>query len=178
VRGWHGAPGDAIERGMAPWRAMRPADLAAVVALAGAIHPHHPERPAVFAERLALAPAGCLVLATAGAVEGYAISHPWRLGGPPALDTLLGALPPAPACWHIHDIALDPRLRGQGHAAAALRLVLAGAMARGFGRASLLAIDGLAPYWERQGFVAAPAEADGALAGYGAGAVWMLRDLT
>ena len=72
------------------WRAMAAADLPAVAALADAIHLDHPEDAAVFAERLALFPAGCLVLDSAGIVDGYVIAHPWRLLAPPALNARLG----------------------------------------------------------------------------------------
>ena len=57
------------------WRPMTEADLPAVQAMADRLHPHHPEAPAVFAERLALAPAGCRVLA-AGATAAGLCRHP------------------------------------------------------------------------------------------------------
>jgi len=64
---------------------MTEADLPAVQAMADRLHPHHPEAPAVFAERLALAPAGCRVLAGGGGVPGYAVPHPWTGTAPPPL---------------------------------------------------------------------------------------------
>jgi ribosomal protein S18 acetylase RimI-like enzyme len=155
------------------WRAMQPADLSAVVALSTAVHLHHPEDAWIFAERLSLAAAGCFVLGTP--VAGYAISHPWRLTGPPALDTLLGALPVAPECWHLHDIVVAMAERGAGHGAAGLGAVLTAAEAAGFRTASLVAIDGQAARWERLGFKLARCEAGAALATYGAGAAWMTR---
>lgn len=162
---------------------MRAADLPVVAAIAAAVHPGHPERPEVFAERLALAPAGCHVLeATAGAVSGYAVTHPWLAEAPPPLDALLGTLPEAGpgAVWHIHDIALLPEARGAGHAAALLGRLLAAA-ARGFAGATLVALAGKAGYWERHGFrpVAPRGGAAGAaaLGTYGAGATFMARAL-
>ncbi|TCZ55106.1 GNAT family N-acetyltransferase [Roseicella aquatilis] len=155
------------------WRPMVAADLAPVLALADRLHPHHPESPAVFAERLALAPEGCRVLAGAGGPLGYAVSHPWTLEGPPALDTLLGALPARPTALHIHDIALDPAARGAGHAGAVLRALLATAR---LPCATLVAIPGTGDYWTRRGFREAPVAVPAALASYGAGARFMLRD--
>jgi ribosomal protein S18 acetylase RimI-like enzyme len=150
---------------------MLPADLAAVETLAAALHPDYPERPEVFAERLALAPEGCRVLEGPAGLLGYAVTHPWA-GPPPALDRLLGALPVPAGDWHIHDIALDPAARGAGHAGAVLQDVLALAAARGCGWATLVAVAGKAAYWTPQGF--APA---GAAPGYGSGAVLMRRAL-
>jgi ribosomal protein S18 acetylase RimI-like enzyme len=149
---------------------MTEADLPAVVALADRLHPHHPESPAVFAERLALAPAGCRVLSVGGGLLGYAISHPWTGEGPPRLDALLGALPAQPGAWHIHDIALDPAARGAGHAGAVLRALLA---AQRLPRATLVAIPGMDAYWGRHGFRDAPVADIAALAAYGAGARFM-----
>jgi len=155
------------------WRPMQAADLPAVIALGAAIHTHHPEADAVFAERLALAPAGCFVLGTP--VGGYALSHPWRLAGPPPLDSLLGTLPARPEAWHLHDIALAPALRGAGQGAAGLAAILAAARAAGLGRISLVAIAGQAARWQRLGFAPAPCARPAALASYGPGAAWMLR---
>ena len=160
---------------------MRADDIATVAAIAEAVHPDHPERPAVFAERRALAPSGCLMLAGDGVALGYALSHPWRLDrGPPALDSLLGALPAAPDAWYLHDIALVPPARAKGHAASALASMWRIAMSAGIGQAMLVAIAGKAPFWAARGFravpVAAPAAA-AALAAYGPGATLMLAGL-
>lgn len=152
------------------WRPMVPADLAAVEALARVLYPDHPEAPAVFAERLALAPEGCLVLAPDGLLLGYAVTHPWNGLAPPPLDTLLGALPAAATAWHIHDVALAPEARGAGHAAAVVRAVSAGR------RTTLVALADAVPYWTRQGFRDAPCGDAAALASYGDGARFMARN--
>lgn len=130
---------------------MEPGDLPGILAAADAVHPGYPESEAVFAERLALCPEGCLVLADAEGVSGYLVSHPWR-GLPPALDTLLGSLPDNPEFWYIHDIALLPRMRGQGAASAALSAIAVRAQRADFMRMALVAIGGTLPFWQRQGF--------------------------
>jgi hypothetical protein len=55
-------------------------DLPAVMATAAQVHPGYPEDEAVFAERLALAPQGCLCLERERPLAGYVVSHPWLLG--------------------------------------------------------------------------------------------------
>lgn len=155
------------------WRPMTVADLARVEPLGNAIHQSHPERPEVFAERLALCPEGCLAL---GDLDGYIISHPWTLGRPPALDTLLGALPAAPDTWYIHDLALHERARGTGAAQAIVAHLAALAHARHLRTMSLIAVGRSPGFWMRQGFTPAPLPS-GKLASYGEGAAHMARSL-
>ena len=154
-------------------------DLDAVVALAAAIHADHPERPEVFAERLALFPAGSRVVEAGEEVVGYALAHPGLIGRPPALDTLLGALPTAPDCLYLHDIALLPQARGHGLAIRLVADLEALAVAEGLDRLALVAINGLAPVWRQFGFLPTRGDAvwRGQLAGYGDDAVYMTRDV-
>ncbi|PYD76393.1 GNAT family N-acetyltransferase [Novacetimonas pomaceti] len=161
----------------AQWRPMYRSDLSRIQALAGTIHPAYPEDDAVFAQRLSLCPAGCLVLGTPDATAGYVLSHPWRRGAPPRLNTLLEGLPPRPECWYVHDLAIAPAWRGQGAAGMALDLVERVARQAGFGRMELVATSGAVPFWKRRGFMPAP---DGALlaASYGDGALLMERPVT
>lgn len=158
------------------WRAMVAGDLDAVLDAAAIIHPGYPEDRAVFAERLALWPEGCRILDADGTVGGYALTHPWRYGTPPKLDTLLGALPAEPDTYYLHDIALLARARGQG---AARRLVddLAALAARsGLPTLSLVAVNASRPIWEAQGFAVAD-DAAPDLASYGGEAWFMVRRL-
>ena len=64
------------------------------------------------AEKQRLFPEGCLVLASALTVAGYALSHPWICKDIPALNELLLRLPKNPDCLYLHDIALLPNARG------------------------------------------------------------------
>lgn len=159
---------------MLTWRPMRVADLAAVEAIAAEVHPGFPESAAVPAERLALCPRGCLVLAADAGVVGYSVSHPWLAGAAPKLDSLLGALPAVPGCWYWHDLALLPAGRGRGAAAAAVGLMLGLARGAGLGHVALVAVGGSAGFWRRMGFVAA---AGPDVASYGAGAAYLVRRL-
>ena len=131
------------------WRGMQEGDLAAVSGIAGTVHPAYPESDEVFAERLRLFPAGCLLLEGEGRALGYAMAHPWNRGCPPALDILLGALPARPEVLHLHDLAILPAARGRGAGGQALALLagLAGALPL-----SIVAIAGTATFWQGQGF--------------------------
>jgi GNAT superfamily N-acetyltransferase len=162
-----------IDRAVVSWRAMADADLAEVVAIAAAIHVAHPERDAVFAERLSLYPPGCLILMQDGAVLGYAIAHPWLSSAPPALDTLLAA----PDCLYLHDVALRPAGRGHGATARLLARLDDMARAAGLARLALVAIPGTDRFWRRLGFLPRACADDATLGegGYGAGAALMER---
>ncbi|MEX6505300.1 GNAT family N-acetyltransferase [Jiella sp. M17.18] len=159
---------------MLQWRQMRRQDLAAVVTLADWVHAKLPEDLRVFAERLDLFPPGCLVLDAGDHIAGYAVAHPWRMTGPPKLDTLIGRLPEPADCLYIHDVALDPAVRGQGAATGAVERLLA--LAQDYPAAALVSVYGTTGYWARFGFTDAsgriPAEA---LQPYGGDACWMVR---
>jgi GNAT superfamily N-acetyltransferase len=121
--------------------------------MADAVHVDFYERPAVLAERLHLAPTGCHLLERAGRALGYVLSHPWRDGHLPPLDTLLTALPATPDTWYIHDLCLLPEARGTGSAAEIVAHLQAVARAAGLPTLSLVAVNGSVPFWQRQGFV-------------------------
>ena len=148
-------------------------DLTAVQAISDAVHGRYSEYPAVYAERLSLYPAGCFVYSGDEGVSGYLLSHPWRLGAPPKLNALLGALPDAPDCYYLHDIALMPEARGSGAGAAAVERVVRIARDAGYSSIALVAINGADRFWAAQGFAY---EGDAA-ASYGGGAFAMRRTL-
>lgn len=153
--------------------------LPEIMRIADRVHPDHPEAPEMFAERLRLHPAGCLVLRQAGGIAGYAISHPWMRLQVPGLDRRLGRLPDRPDSCLIHDLALLPTARGGGHGHAALLRLQAEALRSGLAWMSLVSLAGSIGFWTRMGFRASPQHARPAeaLAAYGPGAVVMERPL-
>ncbi|MBP0614908.1 GNAT family N-acetyltransferase [Jiella sp. KSK16Y-1] len=153
---------------------MRPDDLAAVCVLADRVHPGLREDPAIFAERLALYPAGCFVLERRQIIAGYAIAHPIRYPDPPSLNMRIGSLPPDCDALYIHDVALSPEARGEGQAGAVIGHLLQ--LAAGFPRACLVSVYGTAAFWQRFGFSdAAAVLPSGALSAYGEDARFMQR---
>lgn len=155
------------------WRLMTPADLPRVEAIGDIVHPAYPEDPGVPAERLALHPGGCHVLADARDLHGYAVSHPWTDLRPPPLNHLLRALPDPASCTYIHDVALLGTIRGQG----AGRQIVGRLIAAASGLpVCLVAVGSSVPFWTSLGF--APAGDDRtttSLGSYGASAAFMRR---
>ena len=135
-------------------------DLAAVSWISDAVHGRFTEPVAVYAERLALYPAGCRVLEQDNAVAGYLISHPWYREDPPRLGALLGAIPPDADSYYLHDIALLPATRGTGAGRAGLDFVMSHARALGLSDIALMAVGGADRFWTRQGFAYVPREVD------------------
>jgi GNAT superfamily N-acetyltransferase len=142
------------------WRPMQSGDLAVASAISDAVHRRYTEPTAVYAERLALYPAGCFVLERDGDVLGYLVSHPWHREKPPKLGALLGAIPDDADAYYLHDLALLPAARGSGAGRAALDLVKAHARALGFADIALMAVGGADRYWTRQGFAYVPRAVD------------------
>ncbi|KAM0811640.1 hypothetical protein AB5N19_11996 [Seiridium cardinale] len=160
---------------MAIWRGMTLSDIVAVSYVANSIHPSLPESDYVFAERVELFPKGCMVLVEGDEVCGYAISHPIRQCQTPALDSLIESIPVDADQYYIHDIAILPKARGGGHAAAGITKLLA--VGERFPTTCLISIYGTAPFWSRFGFV--PEPVDGVLAekllDYGDDATYLVR---
>lgn len=158
------------------WRQMHSADLDAVIAIAGRVHPAFPEEREIFADKLCLHAAGALVLESGAAVAGYCFAHPWHGNQPAPLNTLLGTLPASADALYLHDLALLPETQGTGAGTAALAILLAKAASLHLDRLCLVAVNGSIPYWSRHGFVVTDSPAlRTKLASYGAEARFMVR---
>lgn len=166
-----------LSEGGLDWRSMTAADLDAVAEIAMVGFPDHFEDRDCFANRLALNPGGCFVLAQgAGTPQGYLIAYPWRRDSAPTLNTLIEAIPEDAEVLYLHDLALRPEVRGRGRSRAVIEQLAADAKAAGWPAVALVAVNDAAPFWERCGFtiVETPAMAE-KLASYGPGARYMLR---
>lgn len=158
----------------AAWRPLTDADLPNLCAIADRVHPDHPESPEALASHLRVFPAGCFLADGPDGALGYCLSHPGRVGRPPALDTVLTGIADAD-CLYLHDIALLPEARGLGLGEAMVGRLAKVARAHGFDRMALTAVSQSWGFWERQGF---HRHACPALASYGAAAVYMVRALS
>ena len=137
------------------WRAMTGYDLDDLVQIAGAVHPDFFESAEVLAERQRLYHFGAYLLEVNERPAGYVLSHPWRFGALPRLNTLLGELPADADTYYIHDLALLPVARRVGAASYITNALAKHARAHGFPTMSLVAVNGSVPYWEKHEFVVA-----------------------
>ncbi len=161
------------------WRAMTAADISGVVPVAAAAFPEHFEDRGCFEERLALFPDGCFVLAAGAEVKGYLVAYPWPLGHIPPLNSQLGALPGTRDTIYLHDLALHPAVRGQGHAKPIIARLDAAAREWGADRIALVSVNGTSAFWQSFGFE--PVTDDAAitkkLASYGDAALYMVKGI-
>lgn len=155
----------------AVWRSATVSDAPRIAALARAELGDYGEAADLYAERIALSPEGCWVLADGDTVTGHCISHPWHRLAPPAMHALLGDLPPSADCWYLHDVVVAPVARGTKAVERLLPILSDIAARRGIPVLALIAVGGADAYWARQGFIAAP----GGAAGFGADAIYMER---
>ena len=155
---------------------MTPQDLGEVLALQAQGYPAalHDSADA-FLSRMALAPALNLVAHQGEDLQAYLISHPWAAGSPPPVDSVLPTAAPQD-CWYVHDLSVAEAARGLG---LARRLLIAGrdaALTLGLTRSELIAVEGAAPFWRRQGWslpaIIAP-DLAAKVGGYGPSAVFM-----
>lgn len=161
------------------WRPMTADDLDGVTAVAQLSFPDHPEEYACFANRLALNPGGCFVLAEAhGPVMGYLVAYPWTRNAAPPLNTLFDALPEGADVVYLHDLALHPDTRGGGHTRPIVERLADQSRAAGWPMITLVAVNDAAAFWARHGFEAQnpPGMAE-KLASYGGDARYMVRPL-
>ncbi len=161
------------------WRRMAAGDLDAVAAIARSGFPHHFEGRDIFANRLAIYPAGCFVLAGGSAAPvGYLIAYPWTRGDAPPLNSSIVGLPQQSDAMYLHDLALHPQVRGGGHPRAIIDLVVALCRKDGWPIITLVAVNDAARFWERHGFYVIDTEMmRPKLASYGADARYMVREL-
>jgi GNAT superfamily N-acetyltransferase len=160
------------------WRTLTGYDMPAVVQIADAVHPGFFETPEVLAERQRLYFHGAYLLEVNERPAGYVLSHPWRLGELPALNTLLGELPADSDTYYIHDLALMPVARRIGAASFIVEALAKHARAHGHASMSLVAVNGSQGFWERHAFVVADRpDLTQKLASYEDGARYMVRDL-
>tara|TARA_R100000365_G_C2704376_1_gene41818 strand:- start:178 stop:687 length:510 start_codon:yes stop_codon:yes gene_type:complete len=134
------------------WRALTGYDFGAVFDIANRVHPGFFETETVLAEKFALYRNGCYLLEVSEKPAGYVLSHPWKRGDLPALNTLLGTIPADADSYYIHDLALLPLTRGLGAAKQIVNGLTKHARAMGYGTMSLVAVNGSLPFWEKQGF--------------------------
>ena len=134
------------------WRSLTGYDMPAVEQIAATVHPGFFESLEVLAERQRLYFHGTYLLEVNERPAGYVLSHPWRFGDLPQLNTLLGDLPADADTYYIHDLALLPVARRIGAASFITEALAKHARAHGFPTMSLVAVNGSQGFWERHDF--------------------------
>lgn len=161
------------------WRPMTDADIDGVVTVARLSFPDHFESRACFENRLALSPAMSFVLAGADeAVRGYLFAYPWKGQTAPALNTLIETIPAEADRIYLHDLALDPAVRGGGYTRSIVERLVDQVRADGWTMMALVAVNDATAFWRRMGFNAVTSpELSAKLASYGDDACYMVREL-
>lgn len=154
---------------------MVPDDLPQVGPIADVVHRNLHEAHTVYANRLAIYPAGCLTYRRDGVMLGYLISHPWRADDPPKLGDLIPAIPVDADCYYLHDIALLHPARGSGAGRQAFVSCVAMARAADMETIELVAVNGADGFWSALGFARVASAASEA---YGDGSCLMRLSIT
>ena len=141
-------------------RMMAAADLPAVLAIQAVCYTElTPESEESLHAKLRASPSTCFIASLADDTIGYLVALPGELSNPPMLNAGTCRLPSSPDCLYLHDLAVTPGARKSGAGRALVEAFLTRLRASGLGRASLIAVQGSAPYWERYGFRAVPPSA-------------------
>jgi len=157
-------------------RMMAEADIPAVLEIQAVCYTEvTPESNESLHAKLSASQPTCLIASLEGNTVGYLISLPWEFSSPPALNAETCRLPPSPDSLYLHDLAVTPSARKFGTGRTLVEAFLAQLRGLGLGRASLIAVQNSAPYWERYGFRAVPLSEPlkAKLSTYGEGVVYM-----
>ena len=113
-----------------------------------------PERASAYANKLAIAPDCAFVVEEKNAVGllAYVFALPIQLAKPPALDADDLTVPEAADSLYLHDLAIDPAARGLKLSQPLMQAFFRAARQRQLAQASLIAIQGSQPFWQRYGF--------------------------
>ena len=159
-------------------RMMAASDLPAVLAIQAVCYTElTPESKESLHAKLRASPSTCFIASIEGDTVGYLFALPWALSNPPMLNAETCRLPSSPNCLYLHDLAVTPSTRKSGAGRALVDAFLTRLSELELGRASLIAVQNSAPYWERYGFRVVPPSAPlkARLATYGEGVAYMER---
>jgi predicted N-acetyltransferase YhbS len=158
-------------------RMMATADIPAVLEIQAVCYTEvTPESNEPLHAKLSASQSTCFIASLEDDIVGYLISLPWEFSNPPALNAETCRLPLSPNCLYLHDLAVTPSARKFGAGRALVKTFLTQLRDLGLGRASLVAVQGSAPYWERYGFRVVPPSAPlkAKLASYGKDVEYMV----
>lgn len=138
-------------------RPIAPADWPAVDPIQrAAFDPSVIEDLHVFKSFASVSPSTCLLALCDDIPAGYLLAHPWIPDDLPAMNTAITAIPRGATSLFIHDLAILPARRGHGLARLLVQAALVAGKKLGLATASLIAVQGSQPFWERHGFQPRP----------------------
>jgi GNAT superfamily N-acetyltransferase len=148
-------------------------DLAEIHEIEEVAYPAHlAESPEVLGSRIEVAPEFCAVARSCGICIAYLLAHPWPIESSPGLAQVLGRLPTDANAIHLHDLAVLPKMRGDGVAKSMLAWLEQRVSDDGYRTITLVAVNGADAFWRVMGF-----EDVGPADGYDFGARMMQRHL-
>lgn len=162
-------------------RAMRLADLDAVLAVQAACYPPAMQEPApVVVARMEVAGDTCVVAQDDEGVCGYLFAYPNRLGSVTPLGARFAPAPDADTLY-LHDLSVAPGAAGRGLARRMVTHALQQAATLGLESSALVSVQDTAAFWGALGYRTADLrcpQARAALASYPGTARYMTRSLT
>ncbi len=105
-----------------------------------------------FTSKLLASPQTCFVALRGQQVVGYLVSIPAEAGSPLPLNSQEYSRPAAPNALYLHDVAVDPEMRGAGVAAVLLAPYFLQLRSLGLPYGSLTAVNHSCSFWRRHGF--------------------------
>ena len=120
----------------------------------------------------------CIIAVVENEIAGYFFSVPTDFYEPPVFNSTQHILNSTPDCLYLHDLSVDPKFRGMGIGSLLLERLHEKAKEKSLNKLSLIAIDGLVPYWNKNGFsvvTAIPQKLSDCLQSYGKSCTYMLR---
>jgi len=120
----------------------------------------------------------CIIAVVGNEIAGYFFSVPTDFYEPLVFNSTQHILNSTPDCLYLHDLSVDPKFRGMGIGSILLERLHEKAKEKSLNKLSLIAIDGLVPYWSKNGFsvvTVIPQKLSDCLQSYGKSCTYMLR---
>ena len=132
-----------------------------------------------FISKVLASPQTCFVASRGAELVGYLVSVPAEAGSPVPLNAQDYSRPSMPNALYLHDLAVDPAVRGAGVAAVLLEPYFLQVRKMGLSFGALTAVNNSCLYWRQRGFrEVTPTELGiGHLSSYGPDAQYMLLRL-
>ncbi|WP_151671596.1 GNAT family N-acetyltransferase [Nitrincola schmidtii] len=135
-------------------RQMLYSDMPAVWAVQCACYQQvlEPESIDALEAKRSASPTSCFVVVNDDGVQGYLIAIPWLFAQVPSLNDPSCQLPCGADCLYLHDMAISPKMAGQGIG----QMLFSGyqkiARELGFFKLALTAVGDAERYWKKLGF--------------------------